>query len=60
MFPTIRIDRGISETTGKRIIDEFAMFHFREDDGDTLLHARFIAKYKYKPNETTNTKTSKD
>ncbi len=52
------MDRGISEMTGRRIVDFAPMFYFREDEGDKNLHRAFIKKYKNK-NETPNTNTSK-
>lgn len=45
-FPFITLDRGVSETTGIRIVDYGPFFYFDAGPGDRALHKQFIKKYK--------------
>ena len=45
-FPFIILDRGISDTTGIRIIDAGPLFYFDAGPGDRSLHEQFVKKYK--------------
>ena len=57
-FPFITLDRGISQSTGKRVLDYGPFFYFDAGPGDRLLHERFIELYK--PNENFQKKKLKD
>ena len=56
-FPFIELNRGLSFSTGKEVLDYAPFFYFDSGPKDSVLHERFVELYKTK-NENANTKTS--